>query len=258
MNILNHRTLKNCCLIFLLINAEILFAIESAGPQPGFFATTSVGLTVYKSEVVQMNDTGVAYNFTAGVYAGDTKTLGIVIESDTGNYNFGLNNSRIKTLQNEISLRYHYSPVFFGIIFSDGELAVNAPSDHDGNGYIDQGASPQEYLRVLNRGNGAMLGIGFDINKKNTIYADVRWIAPSSIQESYVNNSALSATFGQRDLSFRPTVKLTIGGSMNVYKKYVDIDFGYKHIHEQFSADEKSYLELRNLMYAGLKVHTDL
>jgi len=258
MNILNHRTLKNCCLIFLLINSEILFAIESAGPQPAFFASTSVGLTVYKSEVVQMNDTGAAYNLTAGVYAGDTRSIGIVIESDIGNYTFGLNDSRIKTLQNEISLRYHYSPVFAGLIFSDGELAVSAPPDRDANGYLDQGATVQEYLRVMNRGYGAVLGMAFDINKTNTVYADVRWIAPSSTQESYVDNSALAATFGKRAIRFRPTIKLAIGSSMTIYKKYLDVDFGYKHIHEQFSADEKDYLELRNLMYAGLKVHTDL
>lgn len=222
--------------------------------EPALFASAAAGFSVYNSALVQSNDTSAIYNYSAGVFSGTSRSVGIVIEQEVGDYNFALNKSKIESRNQNVSLRYRSGQMFFGIMASNGDLTVFAPPDGNGDGYLDQGVAPKEYMRVSSSGYGAIVGSDIEIQKVASVFTDISTVEPSSVKESYLDGDGNETSTGRKDISFGRRIKLNVGGSAKLIKKILDFNFGYQHVRQPIYARTGSYLEVQNILYAGLKV----
>lgn len=230
---------------------------DSAEPQT-FSITTGGGYTVYKSKMVQSNDTSTTVNYGFAVYGGDRKNIGMLFQREQGTYAFELNSASIQTMIQDVHLRYRYGPVYAGLVFNESQFTIKAPPDADGDGFLDQDTAAQEYMKVINTGTGFNLGANFAVGKSSAVYLDITSVTTSLVNQSYIENDDTTANgYTEKEITFGPRMDIDIGGSIALTKNWLDLNFGFKQRAMTISVDGESYKEQLNITYLGFKAGWD-
>jgi hypothetical protein len=248
-----HSLLKKLSLIPFLALSGIAWGESDSSSEPAIFANTIAGATFYKSELVQNNEMVMTYSYSAGVYGGELRKAGIVLDMENGSYNFGFNKSKIDSSTLDASVRYLWSPFFAGVILSNTELAVSAPPDTNADGYLDLGTSPKKYMNVSSRGVGAIVGANIEVNKIASVYTDVSLIETVDVNESYIESGDDGMLAAKKSVKVGRRSKLHIGGLVQITKKNLDFNFGYQYQQVPITAVGVVYEEKKDTLFAGLR-----
>lgn len=221
---------------------------------PTFFVTASGGYTVYKSEMVQSNDTSTTVAYGFGVYAGDDKNVGFILNREASTIAFALNESSLTLEWQDIHVRYRYGPVYMGLLITESHWNVVAPPDTDEDDLLDQGADPVNYLDMTSSGYGGNVGARFPVAKRGTAYVDITYAAAGTVRETAVDPEEAAANGdaipGTRVLGLGPRMDLDLGGSIGM-SRWLDVVCGFKYRTYQVTVEDATFAELHNTTYVG-------
>ena len=221
---------------------------------PSFFFNVGGGYAVYKSEMVQSNDTSTSVNYGFGVYGGADKSVGMMLQREQGTYTFTLNGSSIITTNQDIHLRYRYGPLYLGLIVNSSQLEVAAPPDADGDGFLDQNTDAEAYMKDSNTGMGANVGFNIAVTRAASVYLDINSVTTSLVQQSYIENAETEANgFTEAEIAIGPRLDIDLGGSIAITKNWLDMNFGFKQRTMSVTVDTSTYKEQINSTYVGLR-----
>lgn len=257
-NVLLHFRYHAHCVAFglgtlaTLLSAPALADNDRAAPT--FYLNMGGGYTVYKSEMVQSNDTSTTVFYGFGVYGGSNKSVGMAVQREQGTYTFALNGASITSMIQDVHLRWRYGPVYLGAVLNTSQLEVSAPPDTNGDGLLDQDTDVEEYMKVLNTGMGANVGAHMPIGRNAYVYVDVSSVTTSLVQQSYIENSeTLANGFTEREIAIGPRTDIDLGGSIALTKNWLDLNFGFKQRTMGITVDSESFAETMTNTYLGLR-----
>jgi hypothetical protein len=227
---MNYRPVKSIPGLVATIGLlSSLPAVAADRDTPSFYITAGGGYTVYKSEMVQSNDTSTTVNYGFGVYAGQDRQIGMSFQREQGSYAFPLNGASIVSQVEDMNLRYRYGPVYLGLVVNNSQLTVSAPPDADDDGFLDQNTDAEEYMKVMSTGMGGNFGVAIPIGKSSSVYLDVSSVTTSLVQQSYIENADTTANgFTEKEISLGPRTDIDLGGSIGLVKSWLDMSFGFK------------------------------
>jgi hypothetical protein len=241
-----------CALLPCLLFAQTSQADDQ--DTPSFFFNVGGGYAVYKSEMVQSNDTSTSVNYGFGVYGGSDKSVGMMLQREQGTYTFALNGSSIITANQDIHLRYRYGPVYLGLIVNSSQLEVTAPPDADSDGFLDQNTDGEEYMKVSNTGMGINVGTNIAVTRAASVYVDINSVTTSLVQQSYIENTETEANgFTEAEIAIGPRLDVDFGGSIALTKNWLDMNFGFKQRTMSVTVDSAAFNEQISSTYLGFR-----
>lgn len=221
---------------------------------PSFYINAGGGYTVYKSEMVQSNDTSTTVSYGFGVYGGQERQVGMSFQREQGSYAFPLNGASIVSQSEDMHLRYRYGPVYLGILVNNSQLTVSAPPDSDDDGFLDQNTDAEEYMKVMSTGMGGNLGAAIPIGKSSSVYLDVSSVTTGLVQQSYIENADTTANgFTEKEISLGPRTDIDIGGSIGLVRNWLDMSFGFKQRTLGVSVDGEAFSEAITNTYISFR-----
>jgi hypothetical protein len=226
---------------------------DVSSSEPAVFASTTAGFTYYESKLVDSNVMVMTSSYSAGVYGGELRKAGIVLDMENGSFKFGLNGSKINSSTLDVSLRYLLSPFFAGVVLSNGQMSVSAPPDEDGNGHLDPGGLVQDYMKVSSRGIGTIIGANVEVNKMASVFFDTTVVETVDVNESYIDHPLTATVAPKKDVKIGRRLKMNIGGIVQLTKKNLDFNFGYQYQGLPVTASGESFNEKRDTIFAGLR-----
>jgi len=230
------------------------FAKANDQNTPSFFFNVGGGYSIYKSEMVQSNDTSTSVNYGFGVYGGSDKSVGMLLQREQGTYTFALNGSSIITSHQDVHLRYRYSSFYAGLVINSSQIEVSAPPDTNGDGFLDQNIAAQEYMKVSNTGMGINLGANISVTRTAAVYIDVSSVTTSLVQQSYIENEETAAEgFTEAEITIGPRMDIDLGGSIAITKNWLSMTFGFKQRTMTLTVDNSPFNEQINTTYLGLR-----
>ena len=229
-------------------------ADDSGTAAPSFYIVTGVGYSVYKSALVQSNDTGVTTGYGFGCYAGKDHEIGLKLVREQSAFHFALNGSKVAVSWQDILLTYRLGLFHAGLAISSSAWKIAAPRDSDGDGQLDNGSTAvaQDLLDITTTGYGANTGFAMALSKKGGIYADATFVTTGTVQEKVVKDAAGTPRLG-RVITVGPRTDLDVGGSLQLFR-WLEARAGFKARSYLLSIDAKASKESLNTTYAGLVV----
>lgn len=252
----SNTLLRNLCvgLVLGLISSEQCLANAEDSVAPSFFINVGGGHTVYKSEMVQSNDTSTTTNYGFGVYGGSKREVGMMVQREQGTYAFALNGSTITSMTQDVHLRYRYGPVYLGAVLNTSQLEVSAPPDLDNNDFLDQDTDAEEYMKVLNTGAGGNMGANIPVAKSAFVYFDISSVTTSLVRQSYIESAETTANgFTEKEISIGPRLDIDLGGSIALTKNWLDMKVGFKQRSFAVTVDSDTFKEQTTSTYVGLQ-----
>lgn len=220
---------------------------------PTFFVQANGGYSIYKSEMVQSNDTSTTVGYGFGVYAGSDRELGFLLNREQSTFAFALNSSTIDLNWQDMILRWRIGPVYLGaIVSSSSAWIVTAPLDTDGDDVLDPAGDAVDYLNITSTGVGGNAGTQFPINKRSTVYMDVVFVTTQAVQEAPIED-ATGALTKKDTLSLGSRMDLDLGATLKVTKSVLDVRGGFKYRTYEVNVDGQAFKEGLNTTYVGLQ-----
>lgn len=221
---------------------------------PTFFVTGTGGYSIYKSEMVESNDTSTTVNYGIGVWAGSQRNVGMLLERETSTFAFALNESTLALEWQDVHLRYRWGPVYVGFLLANSTWLVSAPPDADADGDLDQDAEVEEYIDMMTTGYGINTGTMITVGRRSHVYLDVTYTTAGTVRQK-----ALTPTTGpnagvptEKEITMGPRMDLDLGGSISLTKDVLDALVGFKYRTYNLEVDGIAYKEQLNSTYVGL------
>lgn len=177
------------------------FGVE--GFHPTFHLDLVFGFSTYKSEVVAQNDTSTHTSYTLGGNAGKEREFGFYVKTDSNTTPFEINSSEITTIWQDAVMRYRFTYVYLGVVFSKLDYLVN-----------DQGT---ESVDASGSGIGGTLGMLIPFGRTGVFYLDIVSVTPATPR----NALDQEVTFGARQ-------DVDIGAAIDITSKAFDFLLGYR------------------------------
>lgn len=221
---------------------------------PTFFVNASGGYSVYKSEMVQSNDTSTTTSYGLGIWAGSQRNVGMMIKKETSAFAFALNDSKLALDWLDTHIRYRFGPVYLGVVLATSTWLVSAPPDADGDGTLDANTDPEDFLDVATSGYGLNAGTVIPIGKSSNAYIDVTYAASSTVREKPITptTGANAGTPVEKTITMGPRMELDLGGSIALTKNVIDGLVGFKYRTYSLTVDGTAYKEQLNTTYVGI------
>jgi hypothetical protein len=238
-----------CLAGFAATNAK---ADEADAWAPTFYVEADGGYSVYKSALVQSNDTGVTVGYGFGAYAGKSHDLGLALKREQSAFSFALNNSKLAVSWQDFLLTYRLGYFHAGVTISSSAWQVSAPPDTDGDGQLDTGtaAVAQDLLDITTTGYGGTVGFQGTLGKKSSVFTDVTFVTTGAVQEKVVKDAAGSARL-DRVITLGPRMDVDLGGTLKLWK-WLDLKAGFKYRTYSLTIDGTASKESLNTTYGGL------
>lgn len=250
-----HHGLRLALALAALLSSAAGHAADIDSQTPTFFVNATGGYSVYKSKMVQSNDTSTTVAYGFGVYAGSDRNIGFLLNREASTFAFELNSASIGVEWQDIHVRYRYGPVYMGALITTSTWAVQAPPDADADGLLDADTEAVEYLNMTSSGYGANVGARIPAGKRGEAYVDITYAAAGAIRETAsdpdVAEAAGAAVPGTRVLGIGPRMDLDLGGSIGMTKWLKGL-CGFKYRTYQLSVDSVTFAELHTTTYMGL------
>lgn len=197
------------------------------------FVASDGGMSTFKSELVEQNDTGMVLTYVLGATVGDEKTMEFRIRTDSSTIPFALNNSSITSKWQDTLVLYHFP--YFNIGAGLGSNAMTVVQD------------AATTLDIVGTGFGAAGGLVYPITRAARVSLNAIFMSISSAREL----EQRTVSFGARtDMDFNVTYDLT--------KTYFDLVYGYRYRTYSMTTDTTTAAETHTSTYAGLQFGFDL
>lgn len=215
---------------------------------PAFFVQASGGYSVYKSALVQSNDTSTTTAYGFGIYGGENHVLGMMLNRESSKFTFALNKSSLEVAWQDVHLRYRLGPVHFGILVSSSNWIAKAPPDSDGDGKLDQDADAKDLINIATTGYGGNAGFAIPVGKRSSIYSDVTFVTTGFVQQK----APAEGDPTPPPSALGPRMDIEIGGSLALTKNVLSGTCGFKYRTYNVTVDSKAYKEQLNTTYVGI------
>lgn len=216
------------------------------------------GYSVYKSEMVQSNDTALTFGYGVEVFTGRDHQFGIGVHRESSKMAFSLNRSMVSIDTDIFRLSYAFGPFFIGPLFNYSFWDVEAPPDLDANDFLDQNTDSEPYVKASGQGLGLHGGVNFALGKKMKLYLKVAGTStigalqetPSETSQAGVSGTSPSAS---RKFSIGTRTDGDIGALFLLTRETLQFLFGFKTTSYQLELESRSFKETQNTTYVGLQ-----
>ena len=227
---------------FILIGVYNLcypIILAKGNETPTFYLDVGTGITTYKSEALESNDTSITIGYALGIYAGQDKELGFALNNETNTTDFTYANSTLKskmatTFQDTI-MRYRLGPIYFGPTFNQTT--------------IESTNQDVQYLDLMASGLGGNAGLLLELRKDSKFFIDVLFSTASVTKEAIQTINTVS--IGSR-------TDLHMGGIIKISRSLLNMQIGYKHRTFGVTVSGTSYTETLSYTWIGLGMNTFL
>jgi hypothetical protein len=221
---------------------------------PTFYVMATGGYSIYKSEMVESNDTSFTTSYGLGVWAGNQRNVGMALRRESSAFTFALNESTLALDWQDTLVRYRFGPVYFGVALTSSTWLVDAPPDADQDGKLDQDATPEPYLDMASNGYGFNTGAMIPFGRRNFAYVDVTYAASGVVRETPIapETGENAGVPTEKDIALGPRMDLDLGGSIGLTKNVLDVLVGFKYRTYGLTVDGTEYKEQLNTTYVGL------
>lgn len=255
-NILSRRSwLRAGALLAALIMMTPTAYGDAEDGAPTFQLNASGGYSVYKSKLVQSNDTSTTVAYGLGVYAGSEQNVGFLLNREASTFAFELNSASIAVEWQDLHIRYRLGPIYLGAIITSSSWLIKAPPDADEDGILDPGADAVAFLDATSTGYGANFGSRFPIAKRGEAYIDVTYsmagLARETASDPDEAEAADAPVPGTREIGIGPRMVFDIGGAIGFSRSFKGL-CGFKYRTYSLSVDGEAYAELHTTTYLGL------
>jgi hypothetical protein len=216
---------------------------------PTLLVTAYGGYSVYKSELVQSNDTSTTVGYGVGVYAGSDRNVGILLRNEQSAFAFALNKSTIALSTQDTLVRYRFGPVYASAVLASSTWLISAPPDADADGLLDQNADAAPFLDVVASGYGGNLGTSIPVGRRGDVYVDVTFSTAGKIQQHPVEDAA--GVQADKEIAVGPRTDIDLGGAIGLTKA-ISALAGFKMRSYSLTVDSVSAKEQLNTTYLGL------
>jgi len=246
------RTLP--ALLFAML-ARPALATDSEPGRPTFFLDISGGYSIFKSELVQSNDTGITARYAFGVNGGADHQVGMLFARESSTIAFKNTASSVALSWQDVDLRYRLGPLYFGLVVSSSTWTVKSPARVAGK--IDETLTSEEYIDLTASGYGGNVGLQLPVGKRNLLYADLTYVTIGAVQQKAAgaNGSAAALAAAERVTTIGPRMELDLGAAIALTRNLVDATVGFKYRTYSVSVDSAASKELLNTTYAGLRLN---
>jgi hypothetical protein len=227
----NNAIIFTCNLILLpnLLNAAMKSAPDKDDIEERFrtaYLYADYGLGTYKSTLMDNNDTNGIMTYGVGLYAGQNKQLGVDYRVEQATTTFALNSSSLQMKYESTSIRYRLwlfelGPVI-GSVTGKGNRAGTDIFDAVGSGY------------------GGFFGFYMPVGRRNLLHMSL-----------YQVSTGTPIDKKGADIQFGPRQDLEVGTYVNIVKKYLDINVGYRRRSHSITEGGTTYAELQTETYLG-------
>ncbi len=193
---------------------------------PSFYVNASYGFSSYKSKLVASNDTSTGFNYELGGYAGRDAIFGFALKNSSTSTTFELNNSSNAISWQDTILKYRFSYIYLGPLFTTVSYKVN-----------NQGS---DTIEASGSGIGANVGLLFPISSKGAVMVDIVTVSPSQV----VNK--LTA-----EIDIKSRLDIDLSGLFPITRS-IDFLSGYRQQTHQVTTDS-TYKETYLLTYFGFQ-----
>ncbi len=221
---------------------------------PTFFVNATGGYSIYKSEMVESNDTSTTTSYGLGVWAGSQRNVGMMLKKESSSFSFALNESKLALDWQDTHIRYRFGPVYLGFMLTTSSWLVSAPPDADADGSLDQDADPEDYLDIMSTGYGLNTGTMIPIGKRSFAYVDVSYSASGTVREKVITpvTGPNAGVPTEKVITLGPRMDLDLGGSIGLTKNVLDALVGFKYRTYNITVDGTAYKEQLNTTYVGV------
>jgi hypothetical protein len=220
-------------------------------------AQVLLGVSTYKSAMLQGNDTSFSGRYSFGLSIGGDKGFMMGLDNESTSVRFLLNNSRLTLEEQDVFLVYRWAVIYAGLAFTRGQWHAKAAPDLDANGYIDFDTPAEDYLNASNSGNGLNFGLLIPIAKVAQLQSDFRYLISSKVQQTIPENLPLAGQAGTepilgRTLTMGPKVAIALDASVDVVGKALSLTAGYHYRSYEIILASHKFRELYLTTYIGL------
>lgn len=228
-----------------------------ASSVPSFFVYTGGGYSVLKSNIVQSNDTSTTLFYGLGLYAGDSKAFGMLLQREQANFSFSLNGSSVAYQLQDLHLRYRYSVFYIGIVIGQTSWQIEAPRDSDNDNRLDIGGDVLPLVDATGAGYGANLGFAFETVRNGSVYLDMTYMSPQLVHAKPVPLDASNLTnLRDNEVELGARLDIDLGIKFNLSRRYF-LMTGFRYRTIALGADAKSYKDTNSTTYLGVSYELD-
>lgn len=236
-------------------------SIPSYGSKDDQFPTASLkaygGYSVYKSEMVQSNDTAFVVGYGFEFFAGRENEFGFGLDREAASLAFGLNNSKISIKSDLFRVTYALGPLWIGPLFNYTLWDVESPPDLDNNEFLDQNAQSEPYLKASSQGIGVHGGAHFSLGKKAIMHLKFASVSSTTALQETPPIASLAGVTGTspstaRVIEIGPRTDFDLGAMILLTKDMLHILYGFKATTYQLKIADKTFAETHNTTYLGL------
>lgn len=243
----------SCIVIGLLAYGQFAAAAEV----PAFFAYASGGYSVFKSALVQSNDTSSAVTVGFGTYAGDGKRFGMALQREQATFSFTLNNSVITYQLQDLHLRYRYGMFYSGVVFGQSAWQIEAPRDADADGRLDPDGDVLPLVDAIGTGYGANFGLMFETMRRGTIYVDLTYMAAQTALAKAVPQDANNlTTLVEKEATLGARIDFDLGIKFELSRRYLGMA-GFRYRSLTLGVDGEAASETNGTTYVGVRYELD-
>lgn len=233
---------------------DLVAHAQEANDVPYFFAQATGGYAVYKSTLVQSNETSSSIGYGFGGYAGDRRNVGFALMRDQGSFAFELNNSTIAYQLQDMHLRYRYQLVYAGVVIAQSQWKIDAPPDLDNDTRPDPDATAAPVMEAMGTGYGVNTGLDFAFWRRNIFALDVTYITAQTVMAKAVPDLTTgdSSTLIEREVELGSRIDLDVGVRFEISRKFYGMA-GFRYRTASLGSDGVSANEVVSATYVGLR-----
>ena len=222
---------------------------------PTFSSWVGGGYSIYKSTLVQSNDTALTTRFGFGLYAGAERNLGMLLERESSKFTFKLNGSSLAVDWQDVEVRYRLGPVHAGVLISSTTQQAKAPPDTTGTGILNPKATAVDLISVVGTGYGMHLGAMFPVGRRSSLWFNAAQVSTTFVQSKAFDpaKATNAASLNTRTVTIGPRTDLDFGGSLGLTRQRLDAIAGFKMRSYSLTVESKAYKEQVNSTYLGLR-----
>lgn len=243
----------------VILTVGLLCSTQMAWAQSAYNVSVKAtgGLTTYKSQMLQSNDTGLTIGYGIEVSTGGESGMAMGLERETSSIAFALNGSTLALQVQDVDFTYRWGALYLGLLFGSSSWNAKAPPDGNADKLLDQNETAQEYLDIMTTGYGIKTGLLVPIGRRSTLSMDLRYAMTSTVQQTIPEETSTGGITGTspalgRVVTLGPRMAIDLGASFPLTRDVLSLMTGYRYRTYSVTVESTSFSELHTSTYLGL------
>jgi hypothetical protein len=200
------------------------------------FIRAESGWTTYNSETANSNATVPTTAAAIGVFAGESRRLGLMFRHADYSIPFALNNSEARTKYYDLKMQARFGFFYPSISVSQMELSVKSPID-------ESDTTLQSVANMFGNAYGGGLGVYIPLTTQIVIHADFSRLKGTNVSDK--DGKQVQIT-GRQDLE--------IAATADIIKNLLDLSVGYQQKRYDLEIDNVGYRETLSTPFAAMQL----